>query len=309
MGADSGVYDPYGLNFNPPPDENSGSLFPSYGNPANQQTTFLRDGMPIPTDEFMMMVNSYFASGIGFGMLESNARISNTMVGIRTFSQRYVRRTYTFEGSVQVGFSYRVGYETWHMPIYDMSSWGFSSFYVMSLQQRPAQQTPQLSSNKMAVVGAIDRIENFLKNNPNSSCAQFFGNTNDAITVLEAMKKNLQVERSSSDPTTSTLTGISQSRQTVAGGNYLLPTKFIVYSNGPFFVGGRSSAKAYAGYPAGSPMIRNLIIFHELAHDILRNGSPLIPNDDDRTPGGIERSEQNSILIRKQCEKEIFKLR
>jgi len=78
------------------------------------------------------------------------------------------------------------------------------------------------------------------------------------------------------------------------------PSEFNVFINGPFFMLGKGSL---GGYSPGTPQAQTLAIFHELAHDIIRNGTYLIPND----AGNSDLSVKNSERVLKECGDFIFK--
>ena len=51
------------------------------------------------------------------------------------------------------------------------------------------------------------------------------------------------------------------------------------------------------GYGPGTPQAQTLAIFHELAHDIIKDGKYLIP--DDSRDGDL--SVKNSVQVRENC--------
>ncbi|OLE51636.1 MAG: hypothetical protein AUG51_22035 [Acidobacteria bacterium 13_1_20CM_3_53_8] len=79
VGADASLSDPYPPEvINPTPPEGGESLlsYPSFGNPVSQLTTYARDGIALPLEDFMSMVSPYFHSGFGFAAVEADRRAS-----------------------------------------------------------------------------------------------------------------------------------------------------------------------------------------------------------------------------------------
>ena len=81
VGADVQIFNPY-IEF-PPEPGSSTSLYPSYGTPGYQSTSYAIDGMPVTADRFLEEVSTWFGSGLGYAMLQSNVIRSRQIVGWR----------------------------------------------------------------------------------------------------------------------------------------------------------------------------------------------------------------------------------
>ena len=88
-GANADVLDPYLSE--PPPEENQSSLisYGSFGNASQLGTTYSLDGVPVPADEFVRVLNGMLHGS--FGMLDHAARDSSRVVGYRNSGVRWGR--------------------------------------------------------------------------------------------------------------------------------------------------------------------------------------------------------------------------
>jgi RHS repeat-associated protein len=159
-----------------------------------------------------------------------------------------------------------------------------------------------LADTETVLTGGLDE--------PDSSCRAFFG-YGYAITVLHAFGEQM-IGSAAPLSDEEEEVGIRQwgDNWPFDGGRYRLFSYVLTNQNGPFFqtmsrrnghVGQR--LRGFGHFEAGTNGGRVLAILHELAHLIMRDGKPLIPND-----GGTEKSPANTALIEAFCGNDIRRL-
>ena len=297
VGASVGPEDPYvDMQLYEAPDETSPSLL-ARGNPANLRGKGCsRNG--IPEDCGSLMHELAHRAG---GVANKVSRID-----VRTLTISSVVGYWAWggdggsKGDVEVINSNLrpITYTSTYRDLATVESWEGQTGGGAAPQ--PPAQPQKSDSFTRAVSKAFDRVTDIFKNNPNSPCAQWFGP--DALTVLNAMRQTPPVIKQKTDTPGATATGIQQSYgQSRAGsyGKYRLPTDFIVFTNGPFFSGGKGQIGTYI---AGTYGAQNLAILHELAHNIIKNGKYLIRNDGN--DANLSRDNTNEVL--KHCSDEVF---
>ena len=89
FGSDSGTANIY-LNDPNPPDENQSLLpYPSFGDPRHPGTTYNVDGVKVPAEFFMMMLDTVTHGSGGLGLAAMTARESTRIVGYRNSGVRW----------------------------------------------------------------------------------------------------------------------------------------------------------------------------------------------------------------------------
>jgi YD repeat-containing protein len=284
-GGDADVLDPY--LFEPPPEENQGSLisYGSFGDVGQLGTTYSWDGIPMPADEFFQMVNQLMHGR--FGMLEASARESSRVVGYRNSGVRWGRPfevNYDADGrmtsmneweldSSLAGVSYGN-----YSPVYASSAWNeLANLLSGQSAYERSRETRDLAFRDVAQVLQQDR-----------DCAKFFGALNKQqiqrlVGTVERLQQNSQIKMR-----------FGHVARTEGKGR-----SAVITLGQPFF--GNAAFAVSKIVPTDPRLGRAETILHEIAHAF-----GLIKKDGEGSPE--DQADKNDVIIMKHCGKGIAKI-
>jgi hypothetical protein len=140
--------------------------YPRFADPSHPGTSYSVDGMPVPVDYFMQMVDFAFHGSLG--LAEASARASRRIVGYRNRGLRFGQEfdvTYDTHGRITSeswGSSRDPGLASYSIetPIYD-NSW---SFAIALLPQNTGLTTNEIDNFKSKIENVLtDPCKDFIK--------------------------------------------------------------------------------------------------------------------------------------------------
>ena len=292
VGADVQIFNPY-IEFPPEPGSSS-SLYPSYGTPGYQSTSYAIDGMPVTADRFLEEVSTWFGSGLGYATLQSNVIRSRQIVGWRRLYWEFIDTENLPNPEDIIGVLLTPGHgPLYYAPIFN-NSWAFSSTIIpQHIPQNPAPITVRYMSQKY-VKDFLKGLQEAEKRLQKADCAKLFGKlAADLVTMLENTEYQVLAFKNGA-PKYDSATG----ETTVTGAQTNSPTSVFINEKGPFFnnrmfVIGKSGLQTLdANSGLHGKEFSALLLLHELGHQTGIFGSDA---------GNQKLNDQYTQQVRKAC--------